>query len=79
MRLHSRTSAARLGREGSQGWDHCACHGVIALDLTAAGRSCGRGETRRRARKTSGQEDRQKGGRVGEGGTKGRGRPQQAR
>ena len=46
--------------EGSQGWEHCACHGMISLDLTAAGRSCGRGETRRRPRKTSGQEDRQK-------------------
>ena len=36
-------------------------HGVITLDLSAAGRSGGRGETRRRPRKTGGQEDRRGG------------------
>ena len=46
---------------------------MIALDLTAAGRSCGRGETRRRPRKTSGQEDRQEGGAGGGRGNYGAG------
>ena len=50
-------------------------HGEITLDLSAAGRSGGRDDQGRQAdRKTD-----RKGGRVGEGGTTGRGRPQQAR
>ena len=54
-------------------------HGEITLDLSAAGRSGGRGKTRERLRKTGGQDDRQeKEGAGGGSGSYGRGRPQQA-
>ena len=48
-------------------------HGAISLDLSTAGRPWGRGKTRRWPRRTSWQEDRQEGGRVGEGGNYGAG------
>ena len=47
--------------------------GAITLDLSTAGRPWGRGKTRRRPRRTSWQEDRQEGGRVGEEGNYGAG------
>ena len=57
-----------------------AKHGVTTLDVSAAGRSGGRGETRRRQGRQGDRKTDERGRRVGDGGNYGGGeRPQQAR
>ena len=77
-------SAARPGREESQGWDHSTNHGKrsMARSLWIGPRRAGPAAEEKQEDDQGRQADRKtdrKGGRVGEGGTTGRGRPQQAR
>ena len=77
-------SAARPGREESQGWDHSTNHGKrsMARSLWICPRRAGPAAEEKQEDDQGRQADRKtdrKGGRVGEGGTTGRGRPQQAR
>ena len=54
-------------------------HGAITLDLSTAGRSCGREKQEDDQGRQADRKTDRKGGPVREGGTTGRGRPQQAR
>ena len=70
-RQHSRTKPRGQDEKGARAGTIVAPsktnHGEITLDLSAAGRSGGRGKTRKWLRKTGGQDDRQEKGEAGGG------------